>query len=77
LALLVGGLLQFAIQLPSLWVVSISPDSVKDPGIADFVLMVPSVIAARCRSMMVNSSSHHSSEKRRFPAEFAFRLMQL
>jgi putative peptidoglycan lipid II flippase len=84
LGTLVGGFLQFAIQLPSLWRVGyrFRPDfRWKDPGIRRIlVLMVPSVIAASAVqiNVMVNSSFASFVGKEAVSwLNFAFRLMQL
>ena len=84
LGTLVGGLLQFAIQLPSLWRVGyrFRPDfRWKDPGIRRILmLMVPSVIAASAVqiNVMVNSSFASFVGKEAVSwLNFAFRLMQL
>jgi putative peptidoglycan lipid II flippase len=81
---LVGGLLQFAVQLPSLRKVgyTFSPDfHWRDPGIRKIlVLMVPSVIAASAVqiNVMVNSSFASFVGKEAVSwLNFAFRLMQL
>ena len=81
---LVGGFLQFAVQLPSLWRVGyrFRPDfRWKDPGIRKIlILMVPSVIAASAVqiNVMVNSSFASFVGKEAVSwLNFAFRLMQL
>lgn len=81
---LVGGLLQFVVQLPSLRRVGFSfrPDFLwRDPGIRrTLILMVPSVIAASAVqiNVMVNSgfASYIGKEAVSW-LNFSFRLMQL